>query len=226
MAQVRAVHGAVLELIVFPPTSNSCNICEAILKDRFANSNESKKRADLNLLRILSTWCVRMCEAVDLLLQGKLYNLNLEAGQSTKLLGTLSNETIDLDTDLDGSTLRLTVSKSLKSGSASGSPTWNSLELMLPNSSIKGLTAHLYQSNFHRFDDNPPEYHNIVFFCFQINFFSINFYHPSKVARGSSSYEKCLAQACHTPPGSVSLMWVLWKVWVWCTPVWVPSEGG
>ena len=75
MEQVRAVHGAVLELIVFPPTSNSCNICEAILKDRFANSNESKKRADLNLLRILSTWCVRMCEAVDLLLKGK----NLEA---------------------------------------------------------------------------------------------------------------------------------------------------
>ena len=133
-------------------SSNSCNICEAILKDRFANRNESKKRADLNLLRILSTWCVRMCEAVDLLLQGKLYNLNLEAGQSTKLLGTLSNETIDLDTDLDGSTLRLTVSKSLKSGSASGSPTWNSLELMLPNSSIKGLTAHLYQSNFHKGD--------------------------------------------------------------------------
>ena len=208
MAQVRAVHGAVLELIDFRPTSNSWNICEAILKDRFANSNESKKRADLNLLRILSTWCVRMCEAVDLLLQGKLYNLNLEAGQSTKLLGTLSNETIDLDTDLDGSTLRLTVSKSLKSGSASGSPTWNSLELMLPNSSIKGLTAHLYQSNFHRGDLMTilQSITTLLFFCFQINFFSINFYHPSKVAGGSSSYEKYLAQACHTPPGNVSLM--------------------
>ena len=173
MAQVRAVHGAVLELIVFPPTSNSCNICEAILKDRFANSNESKKRADLNLLRILSTWCVRMWEAVDLLLQGKLYNLNLEAGQSTKLLGTLSKETIDLDTDLDGSTLRLTVSKSLKSGSASGSPTWNSLELMLPNSSIKGLTAHIYQSNFHKGDLMTilQSITTLSFFVFKLTFF-------------------------------------------------------
>ena len=122
-------------------------------KNKLQPKNYFKEGLYLNLLRILRTWWVKIWEAVERRLQGKLYSLSLEAGHSTRLLGTLSRETIDLDTDLEGSTLRLTESSSLKSGSVSGSLTWKSLltaALILPPSSIKGLTAHLYQNNFHR----------------------------------------------------------------------------